>query len=73
MLTVCYTNRQLGIEGITIPTQMLAARAPQTRETCLQMFASNTGAVQPAHARSLISAFVIRCAQSDHRSLKFDP
>ena len=31
MLAVCYINRQPGIEGITIPTQMLAARAPQAK------------------------------------------
>ena len=30
MLTVCYINRQPG-RGITIPTQMLAARAPQAK------------------------------------------
>ena len=36
-----------------------------TREkTCLQGFASNTGADQPAHPRSLISAFVIRFLES---------
>ena len=29
-------------------------------KTCLRGFANNTGADQPAHSRSLISAFVIR-------------
>ena len=33
---------------------------PQREKTCLQGFANNTGADQPAHPRSLISAFVIR-------------
>ena len=30
------------------------------KKTCLRGFANNTGADQPAHPRSLISAFVIR-------------
>ena len=33
---------------------------PLRQKTCLQGFAINTGADQPAHPRSLISAFVIR-------------
>ena len=33
---------------------------PRREKTCLQLFANNTGADQPAHPRSLISAFVIR-------------
>ena len=35
-----------------------------TRETCLRGFANNTGADQPAHPRSLISAFVVRFLES---------
>ena len=37
---------------------------PQREKTCLRGFANNTGADQPAHPRSLISAFVIRFLQS---------
>ena len=33
---------------------------PRREKTCLRGFANNTGADQPAHSRSLISAFVIR-------------
>ena len=33
---------------------------PRPEKTCLWGFADNTGADQPAHLRSLISAFVIR-------------
>ena len=33
---------------------------PRRQKTCLQRFANNTGADQPAHPRSLISTFVIR-------------
>ena len=38
---------------------------PQHEKTCLQRFANNTGADQPAHPRSLISTFVIRFLGSD--------
>ena len=37
---------------------------PQREKTCLRGFANNTGADQPAHPRSLISAFVIRFLES---------
>ena len=33
---------------------------PLPEKTCLQGFGNNAGADQPAHFRSLISAFVIR-------------
>ena len=33
---------------------------PRREKTCLRRFANNKGADQPAHPRSLISAFVIR-------------
>ena len=37
---------------------------PRREKTCLRGFANNTGADQPAHTRSLISAFVIRFLES---------
>ena len=37
---------------------------PRHEKTCLRGFANNTGADQPAHSRSLISAFVIRFHES---------
>ena len=37
---------------------------PQREKTCLRWSANNTGADQPAHPRSLISAFVIRVLKS---------
>ena len=37
---------------------------PQRKKTCLREFSNNTGADQPAHPHSLISAFVIRFSQS---------
>ena len=37
---------------------------PRREKTCLRGFANNTGADQPAHPRSLISAFVIRFFKS---------
>ena len=37
---------------------------PQCEKTCLQGFANNKGADQPAHPRSLIIAFVIHILES---------
>ena len=37
---------------------------PRREKTCLQGFANNTGANQPAHPRSLICAFVISVLES---------
>ena len=37
---------------------------PRREKTCLQGFVNNKGADQPAHPRSLISAFVIHFLQS---------
>ena len=37
---------------------------PRREKTCLRGFVNNTGAVQPAHLRRLISAFVIRFLES---------
>ena len=34
------------------------------RKMCLMLYANNKGANQPAHPRSLISAFVVRCLDS---------
>ena len=38
---------------------ILSRYGPQWEKTCLRSFANNKGADQPAHPRSLISAFVI--------------
>ena len=37
---------------------------PGHAKTCLMPYANNKGADQPAHPRSLISAFVVRCLDS---------
>ena len=37
---------------------------PGHEKTCLMPYANNKGADQPAHPRSLISAFVVRCLDS---------
>ena len=37
---------------------------PRREKTCLRGFANNTGADQPTHPRSLISAYVIRFLES---------
>ena len=40
--------------------EMNIINGPRHEKTCLRGFANTTGADQPAHTRSLISAFVIR-------------
>ena len=42
----------------------MKSNGPQREKTCLRWFANNKGADQPAHPRSLISAFVIRYLES---------
>ena len=37
---------------------------PGHEKLCLMSYANNKGADQPAHPRSLISAFVVRCLDS---------
>ena len=37
---------------------------PGHEKMCLMSYANNKGADQPAHRRSLISAFVVRCLDS---------
>ena len=37
---------------------------PGHEKLCLMSYANNKGADQPAHQRSLISAFVVRCLDS---------
>ena len=43
---------------------MLTPSGPRREKTCLRGFANNKSADQPAHPRSLISAFVIRFSKS---------
>ena len=38
---------------------------PGHEKTCFMPYANNKGADQPAHPRSLISAFVVRCLDSN--------
>ena len=40
------------------------AYEPGHEKTCIMSYANNKGADQPAHPRSLISAFVVRCLDS---------
>ena len=58
----------LGLKGLLILRDQASGHAftqtfvigPRCEKTYLRGFANNTGADQPAHPRSLISAFVIR-------------
>ena len=42
----------------------LHTNEPGREKTCLMSYANNKGADQPAHPRSLISAFIVRCLDS---------
>ena len=44
--------------------QIHSLTGPQCEKTCLRRFVNNKGADQPAHRRSLISAFVFRFLES---------
>ena len=46
-----------------IPFKCLTCE-PGHEKTCLMSYANNKGADRPAHPRSLISAFVVRCLDS---------
>ena len=48
-----------GVQDISVFTT-----EPGHEKMCLMSYANNKGADQPAHARSLISAFVVRCLDS---------
>ena len=58
------TQRLLHIywENITFCLQSIFG--PGHAKTCLMPYANNKGADQPAHPRSLISTFVVRCLDS---------
>ena len=60
----------MSIENIKyIRSYLVQVKLPKTNEpghekTCIMSYANNKGADQPAHPRSLISAFVVRCLDS---------
>ena len=39
-------------------------KEPGHEETCLMLYANNKGVDQPAHPRSLMSVFIVRCLDS---------
>ena len=43
---------------------LIVLNGPRHKKTCLRGLANNTGTHQPAHTRSLISAFVVRFIES---------
>ena len=56
-MSVTENSNQVFLPGVREHGSFLFG--PQREKTCLRGFANNTGADQPAHPRSLISAFVI--------------
>ena len=57
---VCKVSNTFQHEKYLVAYVLNIINGPQREKTCLRGFANNTGADQPAHPRSLISAFVIR-------------
>ena len=45
---------------MTLVSATEEVNGPRREKTCLREFANNKGADQPAHPRSLISAFAVR-------------
>ena len=52
------------LSDVTLQKRVHIEFGPQCEKTCLRGFANYTGTDQPAHPRSLISAFVIRFLES---------
>ena len=64
------SNRDIEFVGVlclpndSLPLLLVKACEPGHEKICLVSYANNKGADQPAHPRSLISAFVVRCLDS---------
>ena len=59
-LCICAFIVYIEIHYIIQNATQLTQFGPRREKTCLQRFTNNKGADQPAHSRSLISAFDIR-------------
>ena len=59
------TKKDLPPQLIPISSLISTLYGPRREKTCLWGFANNTGADQPAHPRSLISAFAIPFLESN--------
>ena len=64
ILFIHVKHKHIVIHELTNENQYHTQFGPRREKTCLRGFANNTGADQPAHPRSLISAFVIRFWES---------
>ena len=51
-------------QRVTWRAECLTSTGPGHAKMCLVLYANNKGADQPAHPRSLISTFVVRCLDS---------
>ena len=59
-VSVCFRARSLARAFVA----RINANEPGHEKMCLKSNANNKGADQPAHSRSLINAFVVRCLDS---------
>ena len=65
MRYVCNFSIELSLCFTDSYTKMYSNNnGPGHAKTCLMPYANNKGANQPAHSRSLISTFVVRCLDS---------
>ena len=61
MLIRFYVIAALALGSVVVHSHI---SEPGHKKMCLMSYANNKGAAQPAHPRSLISAFVVRCLDS---------
>ena len=52
------------VSGAVVGTSTCISYGPRREKTCLRGFTNNTGAKQPVHPHSLISAFVFHFLES---------
>ena len=60
MYIECWT----GSGQVNVDREVVRSHGPGHAKMCLMSYANNKGADQPAHPRSLISTFVVRCLGS---------
>ena len=61
---MCGSFRDTWRNGLFYRQHIAYTTEPGHEKICLMSYANNKGADQPAHPRSLISAFVVRCLDS---------
>ena len=63
-VVIKYLKESTTFSLLGLTTSVISLNESHHKKTCFLLYANNKGAVQPAHPRSLISAFVIHCLGS---------